>query len=222
MMARRRRDHRSRRRRDHHRSKHWYRAVSALREGSTTSRRATTDLEREQRVRARRRVRERGRHDARVGSRAMRRLMTEASSFGFVRVGFLLSSVRSRSVATCPKTGHISRSPARTRPHDAAPPRVVVVVVAMAAAEERDIDELELLTKLNSTNPADRIEARRQVRARRRVVVESHPIPSNSVAPSSSRARPLTRPLPPSLRPARRYVSASPLASAPSARKSSA
>jgi dynein regulatry complex protein 1 len=91
----------------------------------------------------------------------------------------------------------ISRSPARGRPHDAAPPRVVVVVVAMAAAEERDIDELELLTKLNSTNPADRIEARRQVRARRRVVVESHPIPSNSVAPSSSRRASADAPPPP-------------------------
>ena len=92
---------RERRRRNHHRSKHTEGGQRAS-EGSIDSRRATTDLEREQRVRARRRVRERGRHDARVGSRARRRL-TEASSFGFVRVGFLLSSVR--SVATCPKTG---------------------------------------------------------------------------------------------------------------------
>ena len=191
MARRRRRDHHSRRRRDHHRSKHWYRAVSALAKDPSIrdARRRTWNASSGS-----------ARGAASGSGVAMTRGSGRARGDGLSDRGVVVRIRSSRlSPVVCPvAVGRnvpqnglllISRSPARTLPHDAAPPRVVVVVVAMAAAEERDIDELELLTKLNSTNPADRIEARRQVRARRRVVVESHPIPSNSVAPSSSRVR---------------------------------
>ena len=154
-------------------------------EGSIDSRRATTDLEREQRVRARRRVRERGRHDARVGSRAMRRL-TEASSFGFVRVGSLLSSVRSRSVATCPKTGY-SVGPPR-EPDHTTPPRRASSSSSSPWRPRRSATSTSSSSSRSSTRRTRRTGSKRGGRCERVVASSSNPIPSHPIP-----SRPLLR-----------------------------